>query len=130
MRRLAGHTLVACALFLGAQAAAAPPAAKKTLRTEPPDDLCGPTVGHIVNPAWCALPREVHWFLIRRGDCIHFRNQPVPADDPDGDRQRALQAQTEASCRGLDAELARLRASHRDNAAVMAELSALEDRIE
>lgn len=107
----------------------APAPVRKAILDAPPEDFCGPLVGHIVNPAWCGLPNDVHRWLLRRHDCDHFRAQPMPtpAADPDGERRRALLAYISDSCDGGDAELARLRAAHRDNTTVIDALSGLAD---
>jgi hypothetical protein len=78
------------------------------------------------------LPREVRVFIERREGCDHFRGEPVPepADDPKGERRRQIESALAKLCTGTDAELARLRARYRDDAAVTAALADFEDDIE
>ena len=78
------------------------------------------------------LPREVRVFIERREGCDHFRGEPVPepADDPKGERRKRIEAALRTLCTGTDAELARLRARYRNDAAVAAALADFEDDIE
>ena len=78
------------------------------------------------------LPREVRDFIERREGCDHFRGEPVPEpeDDPEGARRRQIESALEKLCTGTDAELARLRARYRNDAAVTAALADFEDDIE
>ena len=78
------------------------------------------------------LPREVRAFIERREGCDHFRGEPVPepADDPKGERRRQIESALDKLCTGTDAELARLRARYRKDAAVTAALADFEDEIE
>lgn len=78
------------------------------------------------------LPREVRAFIERREGCDHFRGEPVPEpeDDPEGSRRKQIESALAKLCTGTDAELARLRARYRKDAAVTAALADFEDDIE
>jgi hypothetical protein len=78
------------------------------------------------------LPREVRTFIERREGCDHFRGEPVPEpeDDPEGARRKQIESALAKLCTGTDAELARLRARYRKDAAVTAALADFEDDIE
>lgn len=79
-----------------------------------------------------SLPREVRDFIERREVCDHFRGEPVPEpeDDPESVRRKQIETALKRFCTGTDAELARLRARYRNNAAVTAALADFEDEIE
>ncbi|MEQ1512573.1 MAG: hypothetical protein ABL934_07830 [Lysobacteraceae bacterium] len=83
-------------------------------------------------PNWCDYPHEVRAFLDRRDGCDHFRGEPIPepVDDPGGERRREIETALRELCTGTDAELVRLRARYRDDAAISAALAGLEDDIE
>jgi hypothetical protein len=83
-------------------------------------------------PNWCDYPHEVRAFLDRREGCDHFRGEPVPepADDPGAERRHEIETALRELCTGTDAELARLRARYRSDAAVSTALGALESNIE
>lgn len=83
-------------------------------------------------PNWCDYPHEVRAFLDRRDGCDHFRGEPIPepVDDPGGERRREIETALRERCTGTDAELVRLRARYRDDAAISAALAGLEDDIE
>lgn len=73
-----------------------------------------------------ALPREVVEFVERRDRCDHFRGE----EPYDADRAREIAAALTKSCRGTDAELARLKARYAGAPEVVAALAGYEDRIE
>jgi hypothetical protein len=83
-------------------------------------------------PNWCDYPHEVRVFLDQRDGCDHFRGEPIPepADDPGGERRRQIETALRELCTGTDAELLRLRARYRNDAAVSAALGELESDIE
>lgn len=77
-------------------------------------------------PGDAALPADVAAFVEKRDTCDHFRGEE-PYDD---ERAKFIGEQLEANCTGTDAELARLRAAHAADPAIMARLADYEDTIE
>lgn len=72
------------------------------------------------------LPPDVAAFVARRDRCDHLRGE----DAEDVARRAAITRALEADCRGTDAELARLRQRHADDAAVRHRLSGYDPDIE
>lgn len=71
-------------------------------------------------------PTDLRQFLERREACDHWRGEAGYDEERQRDINRAL-CQT---CKGTDAELAKLKKKYQANAAVMDVLDELEDRIE
>ena len=74
------------------------------------------------------LPPEVSQFIEHREVCEHFRGEAPDAADPQ--RVRAVLASIASTCRGTDAELARLKDRYRDDKPVLKRLNKFEARIE
>jgi hypothetical protein len=72
------------------------------------------------------LPEDVQEYMVRRGQCDHFRNEPAE----DEKRQAEVAKAAEKFCTGTDAELARLKRAHATNKAVQEALSAFDPNIE
>lgn len=72
------------------------------------------------------LPADVAAFVARRDRCDHYRGEP--ADDPV--RQAAITRALAETCRGTDAELARLLRRHARNSGAQMRLKGYDPNIE
>ena len=72
------------------------------------------------------LPKDVSTFVARRGRCDHFRGE----DAADAARQAEIALALTDTCRGTDAELARLLRRHAHEPAIRDRLKAYDPTIE
>lgn len=72
------------------------------------------------------FPEEVTAFMVARDGCDHFRGE----ESQDAERRAFLESSIAKLCTGTDAKLAALRRRYGDDPAVVAALSAYDDRIE
>ena len=73
-----------------------------------------------------ALPADVRAFIARRDSCDHFRGE----EPYDAARAAEIAQALAETCKGSDADLARLRHKYRGHRAAIAALAGYEDRIE
>jgi hypothetical protein len=83
--------------------------------------LCAPVSAETIK-----FPSEVANFIERRGSCDHWRGEY--GSDPE--RQADIEWAVCQSCRGTDAELARLKRKYSSNPKVVAILDDFEPKIE
>lgn len=74
------------------------------------------------------VPVDLNAYLERREMCDHLRGE-FP-DPPDPERMHDILEQVDRFCPGSDAQLAELKRRYRDDPKAMAQLDALEPRIE
>ncbi len=74
------------------------------------------------------LPKEVQSFIAKRDDCDHFRGE-IP-DPSEKRRMKEVIRHLNASCKGTDKALARLRSKYANDERVISRLREYEDEIE
>lgn len=104
-----------------------------------PEGPANAAVPECVRPAegvaradYCRYPPDVRAFLDDRDLCDHFRSEPWPEGDTEGDRlrRRQLVEGVRTSCAGTDRQLEDLLKRYRDDAGISQLLSQFERGIE